>query len=158
MLYLHIVLVLSEEEFPKKEKELPENLTLFIENELIEILWIYKNYKSIKKILFTMNKYRNVPIISADDDCIYKCNYAEILYKQVLERYMYDERYRELADAYSAMKPAKAAAALYEMTGNLDVVVAVLQNMDTEDRAAILNALSDVDAVFCAKITVMLAP
>ena len=44
------------------------------------------------------------------------------------------------------------------MTGNLDVVVAVLQNMDTEDRAAILNALSDVDAVFCAKITVMLAP
>ena len=71
---------------------------------------------------------------------------------------MYDERYRELADAYSAMKPAKAAAALYEMTGNLDVVVAVLQNMDTEDRAAILNALSDVDAVFCAKITVMLAP
>lgn len=85
-------------------------------------------------------------------------DYAEILYKQVLERYMYDERYRELADAYSAMKPAKAAAALYEMTGNLDVVVAVLQNMDTEDRAAILNALSDVDAVFCAKITVMLAP
>ena len=41
----HIVLVLSEEEFPLKEKELPENLTLFIDNNLIEIIWVYKNYK-----------------------------------------------------------------------------------------------------------------
>lgn len=77
----HIVLVLSEEEFPKKEDELPENLKIFVENELIEVLWVYKNYKSFKKVLFTMDKYRNVPVISADDDCIYKYNYAEELYK-----------------------------------------------------------------------------
>lgn len=76
----HIVLVLSEEEFPQKEKELPEDLMLFVNNNLIELLWVYKNYKSLKKILFTMDKYRTVPIISADDDCIYTCNYAEILY------------------------------------------------------------------------------
>ena len=81
----HIVLVLSEEEFPLKEKELPENLMLFVDNELIEILWVYKNYKSFKKILFTMDKYRDVPIISADDDCIYKCNYAEVFYNNWLE-------------------------------------------------------------------------
>lgn len=78
----HIVLVLSEEEFPKKEKELPENLMLFVENNLIEILWVYKNYKSFKKILFTMEKYRNIPVISADDDCLYKYNYAEELFKR----------------------------------------------------------------------------
>ena len=77
----HIVLVLSEEEFPKKEAELPENLMLFVNNNLIELLWVYKNYKSFKKILFTMDKYRTVPIISADDDCIYNCNYAEEFYK-----------------------------------------------------------------------------
>ena len=76
----HIVLVLSEEEFPKKEDELPERLMLFVENELIELLWVYKNYKSFKKVLFTMDKYRDVPVISADDDCIYTCNYAEMLY------------------------------------------------------------------------------
>ena len=76
----HIVLVLSEEEFPKKEAELPETLMLFVENELIELLWVYKNYKSFKKVLFTMDKYRDVPIISADDDCIYTCNYAQELY------------------------------------------------------------------------------
>lgn len=78
----HIVLVLSEEEFPQKEKELPENLMLFVENDLIEILWVYKNYKSFKKVLFTMDKYRDVPVISADDDCIYTCNYAQILYDE----------------------------------------------------------------------------
>ena len=84
--------------------------------------------------------------------------YAEVLYKQVLEKYMYDERYRDLADAYSEMKPKKAAAALYEMTGNLETVVSILQNMEVDKRAKILDALSDVDAVFCGKITVMLSP
>ena len=76
----HIILVLSEEEFPKMMDELPENLKIFVDNELIEILWVYKNYKSFKKVLFTMDKYREVPVISADDDCIYTCNYAQELY------------------------------------------------------------------------------
>ena len=76
----HIVLVLSEEEFPKMMDELPENLKLFVDNELIEVLWVYKNYKSFKKVLFTMDKYRTVPVISADDDCIYTKNYAQELY------------------------------------------------------------------------------
>lgn len=76
----HIVLVLSEEEFPQKEKELPENLMLFIENDIIELLWVYKNYKSFKKVLFTMDKYRDVPVISADDGQMYTENFAEKLY------------------------------------------------------------------------------
>ena len=76
----HIVLVLSEEEFPKKEDELPENLKIFIDNDLIEVLWVYKNWKSFKKVIFTMEKYPDVPVISADDDCIYTCNYAEKLF------------------------------------------------------------------------------
>ena len=76
----HIVLVLSEEEFPKMMDELPENLKLFADNEMIEVLWVYKNYKAFKKVLFTMNKYKTVPIISADDDCVYMYNYADELY------------------------------------------------------------------------------
>ena len=78
----HIVLVLSEKEFPKMMDELPDNLKLFVDNELIEILWIYKNYKAFKKVLFTMDKYHDVPVISADDDCIYTCNYAQMLYDE----------------------------------------------------------------------------
>lgn len=80
----HIVLVLSEEEFPMMMDEMPASLKLFVKNDLIEVLWVYKNYKSFKKVLFTMDKYRDVPVISADDDCIYTCNYAERLYKKWL--------------------------------------------------------------------------
>lgn len=81
----HIVLVLSEKEFPKKEEELPEELMLFVDNDLIEILWVYKNYKAFKKVLFTMDKYRKVPVISADDDCIYLRNYAQDFYDEWLK-------------------------------------------------------------------------
>lgn len=76
----HIVLVLSKDEFPLMEKELPDNLMLFVENKLIELFWIRPNLKSFKKVLFTMDKYHDVPVISADDDCIYTCNYAQMLY------------------------------------------------------------------------------
>ena len=85
-------------------------------------------------------------------------DYAAELYKQVAEQYLYDQQYQELADAYTEMKPAKAAAAMYEMTGNMEVIVAILKMMESEKRAAILDALSDIDAVYCAKITVLLAP
>lgn len=76
----HIVLVLSEAEFPNKEKDLPTNLQLLINNELIELLWTPNNYLSYKKIIFTALKYPDFPIISADDDCIYKYDYATELY------------------------------------------------------------------------------
>lgn len=82
----HIVLVLSDEEFPEKEKELPDELMLFVKNNLIELLWVYKNYRSFKKVLFTMDKYRDVPVISADDDCIYIKNYAETLYNHWINK------------------------------------------------------------------------
>lgn len=81
----HIVLVLSSNEFPKKDAEMPKNIKLLIDNDLIEILWIKKNYKALKKVLFTMQKYPNVPIISADDDMLYTCNYAQELYSVYLD-------------------------------------------------------------------------
>lgn len=80
----HIVLVLSEEEFPKKENELPLELMRFVNSNRIELLWVYKNYKAFKKVLFTMDKYRDVPVISADDDCIYLRNYAQEFYDKWL--------------------------------------------------------------------------
>lgn len=76
----HIVLVLAEEEFPKKEKELPANLMKFVKDKLVEILWVKKNYKAFKKWVFTSQKYPDKPIITADDDCVYLYNYAKELY------------------------------------------------------------------------------
>lgn len=81
----HIVLVLSEEEFPKKEAELPEDLVLMSRCGKIEILWVYRNFKSLKKILFTMEKFPDVPVISSDDDIIHTFNYADILYQMHLK-------------------------------------------------------------------------
>lgn len=102
----HIVLVLSEEEFPKMEEELPEELMLFVKNNLIELLWVYKNYRAFKKVFFTMDKYREVPVISADDDCIYTCNYAQKLYDKWLENKNIPIAYRKSNHPYCLCGPA----------------------------------------------------
>lgn len=80
----HIVLTLAEEEFPKKEQELPRDLLLMNKAGVFEILWVKKNWKSLKKWIFCGLKFQTVPIISADDDCLYKCNYAEELFNRWL--------------------------------------------------------------------------
>lgn len=73
----HIVLVLSSNEFPKKERELPQNLLLLL--DYFEILWVKENTKAFKKVYPTIVKYQNldVPILCADDDCLYITTYAE---------------------------------------------------------------------------------
>lgn len=77
----HIVLTLAEEEFPKKERELPRDLVLMNRAGVFEILWVKKNYKAFKKWIFCAKRYQRWPIISADDDCVYIYNFAEYLYK-----------------------------------------------------------------------------
>ena len=91
----HIVLTLSEDEFPAKEAELPDTIMAFVDNDMIEILWVKRNFKAYKKFLFTAQKYKGIPIISADDDCLYTCNYAETLYKKWLETKIPVIRYTE---------------------------------------------------------------
>lgn len=116
----HIVLVLSEDEFPKKEAELPENLMLFVDNDLVEILWVKQNYKSMKKVIFTMKRYPNVPIISADDDCLYTCNYAENLYnawvkhKDTIFRYAARKGHEHSPQGPCTIYPPEEICHLYE--------------------------------------------
>lgn len=81
----HIVLTLSEEEFPHKEADLPSSLLAMIKANMFEVLFVRKNYKSFKKWIFAAKKYPGLPVISADDDCMYKCNYAQELYDKWLE-------------------------------------------------------------------------
>lgn len=76
----HIVLTLAEEEFPKKEQELPKDLVLMNRVGMFEILWVKNNWKSFKKWVFCSIRFPKVPVISADDDCIYKTNYVDKLY------------------------------------------------------------------------------
>ena len=75
-----IVLTLSEDEFPDKEKELPRDLLYLAKNGFVEILWVKENTYTFKKMLPTMKKYPNKAIITADDGCRYYRNYAQELY------------------------------------------------------------------------------
>ena len=52
----HIVLVLSIEEFPGMMNDLPVDLRNLEKANICEFLWVRKNYKSFKKLIFTMDK------------------------------------------------------------------------------------------------------
>lgn len=66
----HCVLVLAEPEFPHKEKDLPTDLRLLVENEMVELIWHPTNIKSHKKLIPTLLKYPNNDILVIDDDVI----------------------------------------------------------------------------------------
>lgn len=109
----HIVLVLSEEEFPNKEAELPSDLVAFVNSKKIEILWVYKNTKAFKKVIPTMRQYPSVPIISADDDCIYTSNYAQKLYDAWLKNPTLPIMYRKSMFPYCLCGPASLYPPVY---------------------------------------------
>jgi hypothetical protein len=44
------------------------------------------------------------------------------------------------------------------MTGDLDIVVSLLNSMSADSSGAIIAAISDIDSVFAAKITKKLMP
>ena len=78
-----IVLNLSIDEFKNKEKDLPLQVTNFLEEnkELIYINWLTgKNIRSWKKTLPTFNLFPNDVIINTDDDILYPNNFIENLY------------------------------------------------------------------------------
>lgn len=64
-----IILWLSKEEFPNKEKDLPKKILKFKKFGL-EIKWC-DNIKSYKKLIPTLQKFPDDVIITADDDILY---------------------------------------------------------------------------------------
>lgn len=77
-----IVITLSKEEFQNGNESIPSSLVDYCSNNDIDILWIYRNVRPFKKLLFAMYKYPNLPIIGCDDDFIYKNNIFEKLYEE----------------------------------------------------------------------------
>ncbi len=64
-----VVLVLSTDEFPKKEKEVPENILKMARGcDNFEILWTKENTGPYKKYGPVHRKYPDLPIITVDDD------------------------------------------------------------------------------------------
>jgi len=71
---------LSNEEFPNKEADLPNELmTIIDKNESVQVFWTVGNLKPHKKYFYSMQKHRDVPIITVDDDVVYSENLVRIL-------------------------------------------------------------------------------
>ena len=64
-----VVLVLSDEEFPKRD--LPESIQQQVRRGL-EILWTPRNTRSFKKLLPTRERYPDATIVTVDDDILYE--------------------------------------------------------------------------------------
>ena len=69
-----------------------------------------------------------------------------------------DEQYQTFANTFSEMDPKSAASILNEMSGNLETVVGILNAIETENRAQIMEELAKIDPVYAAKVTQLLVP
>ena len=74
---------------------------------------------------------------------------AEEIYRQVIEQLAYDNMIKEKADLIKNMKPAQAAAALEEMTADLEYTCKVLLSMKATEATPILDKM---DPLFVARL------
>lgn len=80
---------------------------------------------------------------------------AAKLYKEVVGNQQEDAKIKALADTYSNMEGAAAAGILQNMSGDLDTVTAIMEQIKADKRSEILAAM---DSAFAAKITKKLMP
>ncbi len=81
--------------------------------------------------------------------------YAEKIYREMLERDAVDKEILELARSYESMDASKAAKILEQMKTDMDTVALILNSMSSEAQGKILAAM---DAAFAAKVTKKLLP
>lgn len=77
-----VILWLATEQFPNKEKDLPNNL-LLLKDFGLQILWC-EDIRSYKKLIPTLKLYPKASIITADDDVYYKSDWVEKLFLEHL--------------------------------------------------------------------------
>ena len=77
-----LILWLAEEQFPNKEKDLPQ-LVLNLKKYGLTIKWC-KDIKSYKKLIFSLKEFPDDIIVTADDDIYYPDNWLELLYNSYL--------------------------------------------------------------------------
>ena len=73
-----VILNLAKEEFPNKNLELPKEILMLLKKyKNFEIFWVNKNNNVFKKLIPTINRFKNDLIISLDDDILYPNNSIE---------------------------------------------------------------------------------
>ena len=78
-----IVLWLAEEQFPRKERDIPESV-LRLKEFGLTIKWC-NDIKSFKKLIPSLKEYPNDYIVTADDDLYYPKDWLENIWKQHLK-------------------------------------------------------------------------
>ena len=73
-----IILNLSREQFPNRERDLPADLLEKVDS-LFEIRWVDGDLAPHKKYLYSMQDYPDFPVITVDDDVVYSKNLVETL-------------------------------------------------------------------------------
>jgi len=75
-----ILLWLGEEQFPNRERDIPEKILALQKNGL-DIRWT-KDIKSYKKLVPALREYPDAVIVTADDDVFYIRHWLELLYAE----------------------------------------------------------------------------
>ena len=88
-----VLLWLAEEQFPKKEKELPEELLDLVKEKKLTIRWC-DDLRSHKKYFYALQEYDHDLVITFDDDIYYD--------EHIIERLM--KSYEKYPDAISAVR------------------------------------------------------
>lgn len=78
-----VILWLAEEDFPKREEDLPQRL-LELKDYGLTIDW-HPNLRSFKKLIPALKKYPEAVIITVDDDIYYAEDTVESLYNSYLK-------------------------------------------------------------------------
>ncbi len=78
-----IILYLSVEQFPNKEKNLPDSLIKLIDDKF-KICWLADDIRSYKKLIPALEQFPSDVIITADDDVIYPKDWVERLIRSYL--------------------------------------------------------------------------
>lgn len=81
--------------------------------------------------------------------------YAEQIYKDIIESKQADQEIKDLAASYEAMSPENAAKILETMGNDLDTVALIMNNMGTDAQGKILEAM---EPEFAASVTKKLLP
>lgn len=75
-----IMLYLSEENFPDKEKSLPKELMRYTRYGL-NIVWVKENLRPHKKYLYAFDTFKDKCVVTVDDDLYYRKDMLERLVK-----------------------------------------------------------------------------
>lgn len=86
-----IELNLCKEEFFNKEKDLPNEVNLLVDNNILHINWVDKNTYTFKKFIPTLQKHygENYYLITIDDDKLYDNDYIEFLINHIKDNDAY---------------------------------------------------------------------